>query len=378
MTLLKKLNISNHCLSYSIIHNFKPFRKAIHMASCNIQQVTPQVTPFLSCDTDTFNGLCVTGTIASIATSDHGQVATIGRTFRLHKLLLNGELTTVYSGVTTETYNYNCVYNDTFTLCLFTTNGQIVVINVHTLEIICTINIRNVQSLQFYPNNDICVSTTSDIRKYNLKGELLETTDISHNTIVKISPNGLMRLCSTGKTLKVSSNVDHVINCGILVQSMVFSPRGEWFVVGGVTECDGGSGKIIIYDSTTLQIIHTFTQNNIVTKVAVSPNGKLIAFNNNYNIAILNSETGQPVCELVGHNAKITCIAFDYDGHVVSSSLTSIKWWNIPFDDLIESTICPDSKAPSVESESQVQVTSSAEPESQVQVTSSAEPDLHA
>ena len=66
--------------------------------------------------------------------------------------------------------------------------------------------------------------------------------------------------------------------------------------------------------------------------VTFSPDGKILAANDNQNIKLWNMETGKEVATLSGHSDKVTCIAFSPgNGRILASCSydKSIKLWDI-------------------------------------------------
>lgn len=66
--------------------------------------------------------------------------------------------------------------------------------------------------------------------------------------------------------------------------------------------------------------------------VTFSPDGKILAANNNQNIKLWNMETGKEVATLSGHSDKVTCIAFSPGNGRILASYSydkTIKLWDI-------------------------------------------------
>ena len=66
--------------------------------------------------------------------------------------------------------------------------------------------------------------------------------------------------------------------------------------------------------------------------IIFSPNGKLIAANDNQDIKLWNVATGKEIAKLSGHSDKVTCVAFDPQNSRIIASCSydkTIKLWDI-------------------------------------------------
>ncbi|MBP0018165.1 MAG: CHAT domain-containing protein [Cyanobacteria bacterium SBLK] len=66
--------------------------------------------------------------------------------------------------------------------------------------------------------------------------------------------------------------------------------------------------------------------------LSFSPDGEILATNNNQDIDLINTKTGKKICTLTGHTNKVTCAVFHpHDSRILASCShdTTIKIWNI-------------------------------------------------
>jgi WD40 repeat protein/energy-coupling factor transporter ATP-binding protein EcfA2 len=140
------------------------------------------------------------------------------------------------------------------------------------------------------------------------------------------------------------------------VECVAFNPNGKTLASGGCGEllardCDGG--KVNLWDMALGQLIGQPLKaaSNIVTSLAYSPDGKILAAGScsryeegicrQGEIQLWNPDTWQPISKpLIGHSDFVKMLAFSPNGEILaSSSGDNIILWNVetkqPFGEII-------------------------------------------
>lgn len=95
---------------------------------------------------------------------------------------------------------------------------------------------------------------------------------------------------------------------GSIVTSIKISPDNKFFVSGGMN-------KMWIYDMENNQLIREINNNAIVTCIAFSPDGKIVASSNSdKSITVFEVETGKLLTQLRDHKSWVRGITFSNDG----------------------------------------------------------------
>lgn len=112
----------------------------------------------------------------------------------------------------------------------------------------------------------------------------------------------------------------HCIRAGVLLALLVTTVL--WF---GSNSARGESSTIILAPRMTINL------DSLASRVVFSPDGKLVATNQENIVRLWNAATGKLAGDLVGHTNGISSIAFDESGSVVATSShdRTILLWNV-------------------------------------------------
>ncbi len=111
-----------------------------------------------------------------------------------------------------------------------------------------------------------------------------------------------------------------------IITSIKISPNNKIFVSGGIN-------NLYFYDIKSDKLIRKVeTNNNIITCIDFSPDGRLVATSNSDNsVRLYDAATGNLLTELVGHKNWVRCLTFSIDGTKIVScgDDSKIMEWNI-------------------------------------------------
>ncbi len=170
------------------------------------------------------------------------------------------------------------------------------------------------------------VATGKPIREFS--GHLLWVTNVAYHPdghrALSNSWDGTMRLwdIETGDTL-------HVYKAGVgLINKSVFTPDGKMILMTA-----GESADVIVWDTESGEVVRRLTGHDGTTmSVAVHPNGHFALSGAWDDIMILwNLDTGEMLHRFQGHTHGITDITFSPDGrNALSSSLDkTVRLWDL-------------------------------------------------
>ncbi|MBZ8179201.1 WD40 domain-containing protein [Oscillatoria salina] len=115
------------------------------------------------------------------------------------------------------------------------------------------------------------------------------------------------------------------------VTAIVGSPNEESFV-----SC--GENKIKLWSLSTRELIHTFTSDNaLISCLAISPNGQLLAAGGN-NLKLWHLGTGELIHTLAGSSVGVASVSFSPDGQILASGVYGkIDLWDVSSGELVRS-----------------------------------------
>ncbi|MEC4985822.1 MAG: Hsp70 family protein [Oscillatoria sp. PMC 1068.18] len=115
------------------------------------------------------------------------------------------------------------------------------------------------------------------------------------------------------------------------VTAISCNPNEETFVSCGVNQ-------IKFWSLETRELIHTFTSDNtLISCLAISPNGQLLAAGGN-NLKLWHLATGELIYTLTGSSVGVASVSFSPDGQILASGVYGkIDLWDVSSGELVRS-----------------------------------------
>lgn len=238
---------------------------------------------------------------------------------------------------------------DNQTLVSLNIDSPIDIWNRFTGRKIRTIKDEWVQSIDISPNGNTLVTGgwgDKTIKLWNIKtGKLVRAFKDTGVDKVAISPDGKILISSHGELIKLrdisTGKLLRQLESSFSVSSLAVSDNGKFLVTRNVGD------EILLWDMQTGKLIRTLKKTNIdefynadkninniisVTSATISPNGRIVASGySDGTIKLQDSETGNNIYTLKGHDDGVSALAISPDGNtlVSTSQDNSIKIWDI-------------------------------------------------
>lgn len=197
-----------------------------------------------------------------------------------------------------------------------------------------------VHSLVFRPGRQQIVAGLNGIvQVWNADtGVLTHTLSPNHGLVTRlaVSRNGLIAAgAETGNLLEVwNADTGGHLNTVTLkqdsVSSLTFSGDGHRLAVAGRAD-SGDSSTITVFDSSTGSLLKSITTSRAKLEIAMSPDGHRIAGGaDDGRLVVWNTDTGEAVNTLGGHNGGVEVIAFSPDGTRIASggADNAVRLWD--------------------------------------------------
>jgi WD40 repeat protein len=88
------------------------------------------------------------------------------------------------------------------------------------------------------------------------------------------------------------------------------------FLISGSSDCSIRTWNTTTWQQTAVLTGHT----NIVTDIAISPDGRILAsVSEDYTAQLWNLENGQPIGSPLEHADSVSCVSFSRDGELLAT-----------------------------------------------------------
>ncbi|MDM8527141.1 WD40 repeat domain-containing protein [Anaerolineales bacterium HSG24] len=193
-----------------------------------------------------------------------------------------------------------------------------------------------IRDITFSPDGAIVASGSDDytMRLWRVSdGYLLNTLKNDYKIkSIDFSPNGnTMASGSVNNIVKlwnvldgnISDDITH-LDSSVYDVSVTFSPDGKTLLSATRVQ-----GKVEIWEVSSKKLIDTFYAKQ-VKSATFSPDGTIIAFDDDKNIQLLHVSNGEIFTSFEGHTSYVDKVIFSPDGNtIISSDEESVRLWQV-------------------------------------------------